>query len=66
MKYRFIIEQLKEYPKAVCCRILGVSRSGCYRWQRRRLLQRSLAETELLLKIKQHYQLSRGRYGLLR
>lgn len=66
MKYRFIIEQLKEYPKGICCRILGVSRSGCYHWQRRRLLHRSLAETELLLKIKKHYQLSRGRYGLLR
>ncbi|QKJ98980.1 MAG: IS3 family transposase [Ignavibacteriota bacterium] len=66
MKYRFIIEQLKEYPKGICCRILGVSRSGCYHWHRRRLLHRSLAETELLLKIKKHYQLSRGRYGLLR
>jgi len=66
VKYRFIIENLKEYPKGICCRILGVSRSGCYHWQRRRLLQRKLSETELLLKIKKHYQLSRGRYGLLR
>lgn len=66
MKYRFIIENLKEYPKAICCRLLGVSRAGCYHWQKRRLLQRRLAETKLLLQIKKHYQLSRGRYGLLR
>lgn len=66
MKYRFITENLKEYPKGICCRILGVSRSGLYHWQRRRLLQKNLAETKLLLQLKKHYQLSRGRYGLLR
>lgn len=66
MKYRFITENLKEYPKGICCRILGVSRSGYYHWQRRRLLQRKLAEIKLLLKLKKHYELSRGRYGLLR
>jgi putative transposase len=66
VKYRFIIENMKEYPKAICCRILGVSRSGLYHWQKRRLSQRKLTETKLLLQIKKHYQLSHGRYGLLR
>lgn len=66
MKYRFITENLREYPKGICCRILAVSRSGYYHWQRRRIVQRKLAETKLLLQLKKHYQLSRGRYGLLR
>lgn len=66
MKYGFITEKLKEYPKGICCRILGVSRAGYYHWQSRRLSQRKLSETKLLLKLKKHYQLSHGRYGLLR
>jgi putative transposase len=66
VKYRFITEDLKEYPKGICCRILGVSRSGYYHWRKIRLSQRELADTKLLLQIKKHYRLARGRYGLLR
>jgi len=66
VKYRFITEDLKEYPKGICCRVLGVSRAGYYHWQRRGLSQRKLSETKLLLKLKKHHQLSHGRYGLLR
>lgn len=66
MKYRFIKENLKEYPKSISCRMLGVSRTGYYHWQKRRYQQRRLEERKFLLLLKKHYELSRGRYGLLR
>lgn len=66
MKYRFIIENLREYPKGLSCRILQVSRGGYYHWQKRRLNQRRLEEKKFLLLLRKHYELSRGRYGLLR
>jgi transposase InsO family protein len=66
MKYRFIKENLKEYPKSISCRMLGVSRTGYYHWQKRRYQQRRLEQQKFLLLLKKHYELSRGRYGLLR
>lgn len=66
MKYGFITEELREYPKAICCRMLQVSRTGYYHWQKRRLIQRRLEEKKFLLLLRKHYELSRGRYGLLR
>jgi putative transposase len=66
VKYRFITENLREYPKGVCCRMLGVSRTGYYHWQKRSLIQRMLEEKKLLLLLRKHYQLSGGRYGLRR
>jgi transposase InsO family protein len=66
VKYRFIIENLREYPKGICCRILQVSRTGYYHWQKRRLIQRRHEEEKFLLLLRKHYQQSGGRYGLLR
>jgi transposase InsO family protein len=66
VKYRFIEENLREYPRGVCCRILQVSRGGYYHWQKRRLIQRRTEDEKLLLLLKKHYQLSGGRYGLRR
>lgn len=66
MKYRFITENLREYPKGISCRVLQVSRTGYYHWQKRRLIQRRLEEQKFLLLLRKHYELSRGRYGLLR
>lgn len=66
MKYRFISENLREYPRGLSCRILGVSRTGYYQWQKRRYKQKRLKEAKYLLLIRKHYRLSRGRYGLLR
>jgi putative transposase len=66
VKYRFITDNLREYPKALSCRILGVSRTGYYHRQKRRYIQRRLEEQKILLFLRKHYQLSRCRYGLLR
>jgi len=66
VKYRFITDSLREYPKGITCRMLGVSRTGYYHWQKGRLIQRRLEEEKFLLLLRKHYHLSRGRYGLLR
>ncbi len=66
MKYRFIINNLREYPLGLSCKILGVSRSGYYKWQKMRYIQKRLEEKQFLLLIRKHYKLSRGRYGLRR
>jgi len=66
VKYRFITDSLREYPKGITRRMLGVSRTGYYHWQKGRLIQRRLEEEKFLLLLRKHYHLSRGRYGLLR
>jgi len=65
VRYRFITENLKEYLKGIRCRILGVSRTGYYQWQKRKLIQRKREEDKFLLLLKEYYQLSEGGYGLL-
>ena len=66
MKYNFIKTELNSYPLCLCCELLKVSRAGYYHWQKRRVTQRSLDEKKVLEMITKHYDLSRGRYGLLR
>ena len=66
MKYRFITGKLREYPKGLSYRIVGVSRSGYYHWQKSRYTRKRFEEQSLLLLVRKHYQHSRGRYGLLR
>lgn len=66
MRYRFIKDNLRNYPLSLSCRILQVSRSGYYHWVKRRYQQRGQEEAKILLLINKHYKLSKGRYGLLR
>lgn len=66
MKYGFIKNNLGEYPLGLSCRILRVSRSGYYHWQKRRNMQRRLEDIKFLELLNKHYKLSRGRYGLRR
>jgi transposase InsO family protein len=66
VKYRFITDSLREYPRWLSCKILQVSRTGYYHWLKRRYTQRRIEEEKLLLLLRKHHQLSRGRYGLLR
>jgi transposase InsO family protein len=47
----------------VICRVLRVSRSGFYAWQRRRPSPRQRCQEELIGKIKTAYAQSRGLYG---
>jgi putative transposase len=45
------------------CRVLGVSASGYYAWQRRGASARTLKDQELLEQIRAFHRQSRGTYG---
>lgn len=52
------------YPIALMCRVLGVSRSGWYAWRdRTRPTPRELLDGELLARIRRIHESSRGTYG---
>ena len=62
-RYRFVFEHRTLWRVGEMCRVLEVSRSGFYAWQKRRP-SRSQQETERLDRaIKRLYQVSRGRSG---
>ena len=48
------------------CKVLEVSRSSYYHWQKHRSTQRRIEEEKLIVLLRKHYQLSKGRYGLLK
>lgn len=51
------------YPVALMCRVLGVSRSGLYAWQRRGRSARAQSDDELARRIHASHEASRGTYG---
>ena len=51
------------YPIATMCRILGVSPSGYYAWQKRQPSARARADAALLAEIRTAHATSRGTYG---
>lgn len=56
--------QASQYPVSVLCRVLGVSRSGYYRFRRPRAQAANKSEDRMLLAfIKESYQRSRCTYG---
>ena len=63
MKYKFIMENRKEFRLGKMCKILEVSRSGYHNYVRRKLPQRSLRQQFLLEQIKRIFARSRGLYG---
>ena len=66
MKYQFIKENSQSYPVYLLCKVLEIKRAGYYHWQKRRCTQRRIQEERFLLLLRKHYELSKGRYGLLR
>jgi len=66
MKFHFIHESRTIWPISLMCRLLGVSRSGYYSWQRRPVSVRKMADKALITAIKIVHQASRGVYGSLR
>lgn len=66
MKYGFIKAHTNSYPLSVLCRVIGVSRSGYYQWQKAKSRQRRIEEARLLVLIRKHHRQSKGRYGLRR
>ncbi len=53
----------REFPLTLMCRVLAVSRSGFYAWQRRRPSARAQAEGGLRAAIARIFRESRRRYG---
>ena len=51
------------YPVALMCRVLGVSRSGLYAWMRREPSARETADLKLRWQIRAIHTESRGTYG---
>ena len=61
-----IAAEKTNYPVAVMCRVLGVSRTGFHNWERRAPSDRALTDAWLTEKIKQIHENSRGVYGVPR
>jgi putative transposase len=61
--YRMISAEKASTPVSVCCRLLGVSRSGYYEWATRAPSDRALSDAWLIEKIKQIHEDHRKVYG---
>src|SRR5205085_12574736 len=64
--YSLIAAEKTNFPVAVMCRVLGVSRTGFHNWERRAPSDRALTDAWLTEKIKQIHDQSRGVYGVPR
>jgi putative transposase len=63
VKFAFVRDHRWVWPVGAICRVLRISRSGFYAWQRRRPSSRQRRQEELIDKIKTAYAQSRGLYG---
>jgi putative transposase len=63
VRYACIDRRRDLYPVCLMCRLLGVSASGYYAWQRRPESTRAQSDHELLVKIRRIHQASKGVYG---
>jgi putative transposase len=61
--FSFIAAEKGNYPVAVMCRVLKVSRTGFHHWVRRAPSDRALTDAWLTEKIKRVHEGSRGVYG---
>ena len=63
MKFAFVNEHRRRWPVQMTCRVLKVSRSGFYRWRRRKPSARQIRRQELLEKIRIAYRENQELYG---
>lgn len=63
MRYAFIREQRGSFPVRVLCAVMGVSRSGFYRWVREPVGRRERRRVVLAERIGAVHRRSRGVYG---
>jgi transposase InsO family protein len=63
VKFAFIKEHRRTWPVEVICRVLKVSRSGFYAWNKRRPSARQVRQEQLLEKIRKAHQENRELYG---
>jgi putative transposase len=62
-KYEFIKENSAEHDVHAMCRLLGVARSGYYKWLRRPVSKRAEEDARLLRLIRASFLASQGIYG---
>jgi len=63
VRFAFIATKRADFPVALLCRTLEVSRSGFYAWEKRPQAARSLQDQSLRLEIAAIFAQSRQRYG---
>ena len=63
MRFGLIATEKAWYPVALMCRVLQVSRSGYYAWQKRPVAERRRQDQRLALEVAAIHAHSRGRYG---
>lgn len=63
MKFLFIEEQRSTFRVEKMCKVLGVSRSGFYKWVNSPPSERAKQREELTQRIQHHYEDSQGLYG---
>lgn len=63
MKFAFVEEKKVAFPVGIMCRVLGVSSSGFYAWQKRPVSQRAKADARLAVHIAAAHKRSRSTYG---
>src|SRR5277367_1807592 len=63
VRFALIAAEKANYPVAMLCRVLQVSRAGFYAWQKRPPAARLLQEQRLNLEVAEIFARSRGRYG---
>lgn len=66
MKYAFIQENRTQFPIQVLCRVLEVSRSGCYASGKRPLSRRSRSDLALLARIEEMHEEHKHRAGVIK
>ena len=63
MRFEFVRAEKAHYRVTLLCKVLQVSRSGYYAWERRPESQRAKEDRRLLVNIKAIHKQSRGAYG---
>jgi putative transposase len=66
MRFQFIEAHRQTFRLDVMCRVLDVTKSGYFTWQRRPTSTRELQDTVLIAEIEQIHGTSKGRYGVPR
>jgi len=63
LRFAFIDVEKANYPVAMMCRLLDVSRAGYYEWKDREPSARAKMDTVLMVEIAASHAASRGTYG---
>ena len=63
MQYRFIDDNQQTYPVDEMCECFELGRSGYYSWNGRAPSEHSIEDEALKVRIKELYNLAKGRYG---